>query len=198
MEQRAIGQSDLTVSSIGLGCNNFGRVLDLAGTRAVLDRAFDLGITLLDTGDVYGRRGGAETLMGELLGPRRKQVVIATKFGKPMDTERKTGGASRAYVFQAVEASLARLKTDWIDLYQLHEPDPLTSIEETLAALADLKQQGKIRHIGCSTCRPSRSRRRSAPPRRPASPASSAARTSTACSTARPSAPSFPRWNATA
>ena len=153
MEQRVIGRSDLAVSAIGLGCNNFGRDLDAAGTRAVLHKALDLGITLLDTGDVYGR-GGSESLLGALLGPRRKDVVLATKFGKPMDAERKGGGASRAYIFAAAEASLARLKTDWIDLYQLHEPDPRTPIEETLLALDDLKRQGKIRHIGCSNLSP--------------------------------------------
>jgi len=153
MEQRVIGRSGLAVSAIGLGCNNFGRALDLDGTRAVLHEALDLGITLLDTGDVYGR-GGSESLLGALLGPRRKDVVLATKFGKPMDAERKGGGASRAYIFQAAEASLRRLKTDWIDLYQLHEPDPRTPIEETLLALADLGRQGKIRYIGCSNLPP--------------------------------------------
>jgi aryl-alcohol dehydrogenase-like predicted oxidoreductase len=154
MEQRRIGRSDLAVSIVGLGCNNFGRALDLAGTRAVLHEALDLGITLFDTGDVYGGRGGSETLLGALLGPARQRIVIATKFGKPMDAERKRGGASRAYIFAAIEASLARLKTDWIDLYQLHEPDPHTPIEETLQALEDLKRQGKIRVIGCSNMPP--------------------------------------------
>src|SRR5258706_2859356 len=104
MEQRRIGRSDLLVSSVGLGCNNFGRALDLAGTRAVLHKALDLGVTLLDTGDVYGGRGGSERLLGALLGPRRQDVAIATKFGKPMDRERRMGGASRGYLFAAVDA----------------------------------------------------------------------------------------------
>jgi aryl-alcohol dehydrogenase-like predicted oxidoreductase len=129
-------------------------VLDRDGTQAVLHRALDLGVTLLDTGDVYGGRGGSERLLGELLGPRRKDVVLATKFGKRMDDEGRLKGGARDYVFAAVDASLARLKTDWIDLYQFHEPDPETPIEETLGALDDLVRDGKIRHIGCSNMPP--------------------------------------------
>jgi len=116
----------------------------------VLDRALDLGITLIDTADTYGNKGGSEEILGNLLGPRRKTIVLATKFGLPMDDAGKLSGASRRYIMQAVEASLRRLKTDWIDVYQLHRPDPATPIEETLRALDDLKQAGKIRFIGCS------------------------------------------------
>jgi aryl-alcohol dehydrogenase-like predicted oxidoreductase len=150
MQQRNVGRSGLRVSAIGLGCNNFGRTLLLDGARAVIHKALDLGITMFDTGDVYGGRGGSETIIGEVLGPRRRDVVLATKFGRPMDQDGRLTGASRGYIMYAVEASLKRLKTDWIDLYQLHKPDPLTPIEETLRALDDLVGQGKVRYIGCS------------------------------------------------
>jgi aryl-alcohol dehydrogenase-like predicted oxidoreductase len=150
MEQRNVGQSGLRVSKVGLGCNNFGRPLDLEGSRAVIHKALDLGITMFDTGDVYGRRGGSETILGEVLGPRRKDIVLATKFGRPMDAEGRLQGGSRRYIVTAVEASLRRLKTDWVDLYQFHKPDPLTPIEETLRALDDLVRAGKVRYIGCS------------------------------------------------
>ena len=149
MEMRTLGHSDLRVSLVGLGCNNFGR-LDIEASRKVVDRALELGITLLDTADVYGDRGGSEEQLGEILGPRRRQIVLATKFGMQMDDEGKKKGASRRYIMEAVEASLKRLKTDWIDLYQLHQPDPNTPLEETLGALNDLVQAGKVRHIGCS------------------------------------------------
>jgi aryl-alcohol dehydrogenase-like predicted oxidoreductase len=149
MEMRTLGQSNLRVSLVGLGCNNFGR-LDVEASRKVVDRALDLGITLLDTADVYGDRGRSEEQLGEILGPRRKQIVLATKFGMPMDDEGTKKGGSRRYVMEAVEASLKRLKTDWIDLYQLHQPDPNTALEETLSALNDLVQAGKVRAIGCS------------------------------------------------
>lgn len=151
MEQRNLGTSGLLVSSIGLGCNNFGGRLDLEGTRAVIHAAFDHGITFFDTADVYGNQGGSETLMGQVLGDRRKDIVLATKFGLPMDGENgRLRGGSRRYIMSAVEASLRRLKTDWIDLYQYHKPDPLTPTEETLRALDDLVRQGKVRYIGCS------------------------------------------------
>jgi aryl-alcohol dehydrogenase-like predicted oxidoreductase len=150
MEFRNLGSSGLRVSVVGLGCNNFGRNVDLETARGVIHKALDLGVTLLDTGDVYGRRGGSETIIGEVLGPRRKDVVLATKFGRPMDAEGKLRGGSRRYIMFAVEASLKRLKTDWIDLYQSHVPDPSTPIEETLRALDDLVRQGKVRAIGCS------------------------------------------------
>ncbi len=149
MEMRNLGRSGLKVSVIGLGCNNFG-TLPLEASRKVVHRALDLGITLLDTADVYGNRGGSEEQLGAILGPRRKDIVLATKFGMAMDDAGIMAGASRRYITQAVEASLTRLKTDWIDLYQLHRPDPATPIEETLRALDDLIRAGKLRYIGCS------------------------------------------------
>jgi aryl-alcohol dehydrogenase-like predicted oxidoreductase len=150
MEIRNLGKSGLRVSTIGLGCNNFGGRLDLEGTRKVIHKAFDLGITLFDTADTYGERGGSETLMGQVLGDDRKRIVLATKFGMPMDDVGVKAGGSRRYIMNEVEDSLRRLKTDWIDLYQLHRPDPRTPIEETLRALDDLITQGKVRYVGCS------------------------------------------------
>jgi aryl-alcohol dehydrogenase-like predicted oxidoreductase len=150
MDYRTLGTSGLIVSAVGLGCNNFGIRCDLVQTRAVVNKARDLGITLFDTADSYGRRGGSETLLGQILGPRRKDVVLATKFGTAMDDAGSLKGASRRYIMTAVEASLRRLQTDWIDLYQLHHPDPTVPIEETLRALDDLVRQGKVRHIGSS------------------------------------------------
>jgi aryl-alcohol dehydrogenase-like predicted oxidoreductase len=150
MEQRNLGMSGLRVSLVGLGCNNFGMWIDRAASQAVVHKALDLGITLLDTADVYGNKGGSETILGEILGARRKDIVLATKFGIEMDPAEMLKGGSRRYIISAVEASLRRLKTDWIDLYQLHRPDPLTPIEETLRALDDLIHQGKVRYIGCS------------------------------------------------
>ena len=145
MEQRRI--ASLTVSLVGLGCNNFGRRLDAAQTAAVIDAALDAGINFFDTADVYGG-GHSETFIGQALGPRRNAVVIATKFGNPMEGQGR--GASRAYMQRAVEASLRRLGTDHIDLYQLHRPDPEVPIAETLGALDELVQAGKVREIGCS------------------------------------------------
>ncbi|GAA4341579.1 aldo/keto reductase [Pigmentiphaga soli] len=150
MELRSLGKSGLRVSLVGLGCNNFGGRIDLDASRAVIDKAIDLGITLFDTADIYGNKGGSETVMGQLLGDRRKQIVLATKFGMPMDDTGRAQGGSRRYVIEAVEASLRRLRTDWIDLYQLHRPDPLTPVEETLRALDDLVRSGKVRYVGCS------------------------------------------------
>ncbi|MBM3554686.1 MAG: aldo/keto reductase [Alphaproteobacteria bacterium] len=150
MKSRNLGRSGLQVSLVGLGCNNFGMRLDLEGTRKVVHKALDLGITLFDTADVYGNLGGSEELLGQTLGERRKDIVLATKFGMPMDAAETKKGASRRYIMAAVEASLKRLRTDWIDLYQQHRPDPLTPIEETLRALDDLVRQGKVRYIGCS------------------------------------------------
>src|SRR6185437_16570067 len=125
METRKLGTSDITVSAVGLGCNNFGRrVHDVAVVRAVVHKALDLGVTLLDTADIYGENGKSEEMLGEVLGPRRKDIVIATKFGY-------FGGASRQTVMRAAEASLKRLRTDTIDLYQVHKPDQGTPIEET-------------------------------------------------------------------
>lgn len=150
MKQRRLGNSGLQVSVVGLGCNNFGWRIDVEASRKVVDRALELGVTLLDTADVYGNLGGSEEALGHILGARRKEIVLATKFGMAMDKEERLKGASRRYVMRAVEASLKRLKTDWIDLYQVHRPDPLTPLEETLRALDDLVRQGKVRYIGCS------------------------------------------------
>ena len=149
MQYRRLGTSGLQVSAVGLGCNNFGRRLDLEGARAVIDRALDLGVTLLDTADVYGH-GDSERMLGEVLGKRRQQVVLATKFGSPMDQSGTMRGGSRRYIMLAVEESLRRLRTDWIDLYQIHQPDPQTPMEETLRALDDLIRQGKVRYVGSS------------------------------------------------
>jgi aryl-alcohol dehydrogenase-like predicted oxidoreductase len=148
MKKRNLGKSGLQVSLIGLGCNNFGWYIDLEASRRVIDKAIDSGITLFDTADIYGGNGASETIMGQIFGARRKDIVLATKFGMPVDENRK--GASRRYIITAVEDSLRRLQTDWIDLYQLHQPDPLTPIEETLRALDDIIRQGKVRYIGCS------------------------------------------------
>ena len=150
MEIRNLGHSGLRVSTIGLGCNNFGGRIDLEATRAVIHKAIDLGITLFDTADTYGERGGSETLMGQVLGDRRKDIVLATKFGNPMDDLGEKQGGARRYIMTAVEDSLRRLRTDWIDLYQIHSLDRRTPIEETLRTLNDLIQQGKVRYIGCS------------------------------------------------
>jgi aryl-alcohol dehydrogenase-like predicted oxidoreductase len=158
IDYRTLGNSGLVVSTIGLGCNNFGRsgttTESQAGTSQVVDAAIDTGITLFDTADIYGaERGLSETLMGHALRGKREKIVLATKFGMDM------GGAngpdwdargSRRYIRLAVEASLTRLQTDWIDLYQLHRPDPRTPIEETLSVLDDLIREGKIRYIGHS------------------------------------------------
>ncbi len=150
MELRNLGRSGLRVSAIGLGCNNFGGRIDLEASRKVVHKALDLGITLFDTADIYGERGGSETCLGRILGERRKDIVLASKFGMPMDEAGTLKGGSRHYIMNAVEASLKRLNTDWIDLYQIHQPDPLTPIEETLRALDDLVRAGKVRYIGCS------------------------------------------------
>jgi len=154
MEYRQLGDSGLTVSVVGMGCNNFGRRLDAGRTDAVVNAAVDAGITLFDTADIYrGEHGFSEELLGKALGSRRDDVVIATKFGGDL------GGVngpdwgvrgSRRYIRKAVESSLQRLGTDWIDLYQLHFPDPVTPIEETLTALSELVAEGKVRYIGSS------------------------------------------------
>ncbi|HEX2655543.1 MAG TPA: aldo/keto reductase, partial [Xanthobacteraceae bacterium] len=122
-------------------------------SRKVVHAALDLGITLFDTADVYGDRGGSEDYLGQIFGRRRKDIVLATKFGLPMDTAGELKGASRRYIVSAVEMSLRRLQTDWIDLYQIHQVDPLTPMEETLRALDDLIRDGKVRYIGCSNHR---------------------------------------------
>ena len=153
MKTRSLGKSGPQVSLVGLGCNNFGWYIDLEGASAVVHKALDAGITLLDTADIYGGNGTSETMLGQILGSRRKDIVLATKFGMPMDEAGKKKGASRAYIMSEVEDSLSRLKTDWIDLYQIHGPDPETPMEETLRALTDLVSQGKVRYIGCSNHR---------------------------------------------
>ncbi|GAB3367655.1 aldo/keto reductase [Micromonospora halotolerans] len=154
MTYRRLGDSGLVVSVVGIGCNNFGRKLDLDGTRAVVDAALDAGINFFDTADIYGEpQGSSEELLGQALKGRRDDVVVATKFG--MDMHGLNGpdhGArgARRYIARAVEASLRRLDTDHIDLYQMHEPDPGTPIDETLAALDDLVTAGKVRYLGNS------------------------------------------------
>ncbi len=158
IEYRTLGRSGLVVSTIGLGCNNFGRdktaTATQEGTDAVIRAAIDAGVTLFDTADIYGsQRGLSETLMGNALKGRRGEIVLATKFGMDMaGTNGPDWGArgSRRYIRRAIEASLRRLQTEWIDLYQLHQPDPLTPIEETLAALDELIAEGKVRYIGHS------------------------------------------------
>lgn len=150
MDIRNLGGSGLRVSAVGLGCNNFGQRTDLETSRKVIHKAIDLGVTLFDTADIYAGRGGSETVLGEVLGHRRKDIVLATKYSKAMSDDGTKQGASRRYIMNAVEDSLRRLKTDYIDLYQQHDFDPLTPIEETLRALEDLIRQGKVRYIGCS------------------------------------------------
>jgi aryl-alcohol dehydrogenase-like predicted oxidoreductase len=150
MQKRKLGTSTLEVSVVGLGGNNFGGRIDFEASQRVVHAAIELGVNLIDTADSYGNRGGSEKELGRILGDKRKSIVLASKFGLPMDDVGKLKGASRRYIMQAVEASLTRLQTDWIDLYQLHRPDPQTPIEETLRALDDLVRQGKVRFIGCS------------------------------------------------
>jgi aryl-alcohol dehydrogenase-like predicted oxidoreductase len=154
MRYRPLGQSGLLVSVVGLGCNNFGGRLDADRTRSVVDAAIDVGITLFDTSDTYGGGGGSERALGEILGSRRDQVVLATKFGgRGVDMGYgPAAGAKggRAYIRRAVAGSLRRLRTDYIDLYQLHVPDLATPVEETLAALSELVAEGKVRYIGHS------------------------------------------------
>jgi aryl-alcohol dehydrogenase-like predicted oxidoreductase len=146
METRRIGQ--LEVSLVGLGCNNFGSRMGDEGVQAVVDAALGAGITLFDTADAYGGTR-SEELLGAALGERREQVVVATKFGMPLGEDVK-GGAAPDYVLSACEASLRRLGTDRIDLYQLHYPDESVPIEDTLGAMDELVRQGKVREIGCS------------------------------------------------
>jgi len=154
MRYRSLGNSGLIVSVAGLGCNNFGRRLDVEMTRAVVDAAIDAGITLLDTADMYGSGGRSEEILGEVLAGRRDQIVLATKFGH-QDVDMGYGPAAgakggRAYIRRAAEQSLRRLRTDYIDLYQIHTPDPATPVEETLSALGELVTEGKVRYIGHS------------------------------------------------
>lgn len=146
MKTRSIGS--LQASIVGLGCNNFGGRLDEAGTRSVVDAAIDAGVTFLDTADTYGGTD-SETFLGRVLAGRRDQVVLATKFGSKI-SDQLPGGARPEYVRNAVRDSLSRLRTDHIDLYQLHKPDPQTPIADTLGALAELVDAGLVREIGCS------------------------------------------------
>jgi aryl-alcohol dehydrogenase-like predicted oxidoreductase len=159
MLTRNLGNSDLTISAVGLGCNNFSRpgtpTATLGGTKSVLDAAIEHGITLFDTAELYGDpKGGSEDLMGQALVGRRDKVVLATKFGHmaggPASSESWGSNGSATYIAHAVEGSLTRLRTDRIDLYQLHTPDPSTPIGDTLAALAKLVEAGKVRYIGQS------------------------------------------------
>lgn len=145
MQQRTLGSSGPRVSAIGLGCNNFGWLIDEPASRLVIERALELGINFFDTADVYG---DSELVLGRALAGRRSSVIIATKFG--IARQGLTGGASRRYILEAVERSLARLQTDYIDLYYMHRPDPKVPLEETLRALEDLTRQGKIRHAAGS------------------------------------------------
>jgi aryl-alcohol dehydrogenase-like predicted oxidoreductase len=154
MRYRRLGDSGLAVSLVGLGCNNFGRRIDRDASHAVVDTAIAAGVTLFDTADSYGTPPGtSEQFLGEALKGRRDDVIVATKFGHDLrGANGPDWGArgSRRYVLRAVEASLRRLNTDWIDLYQLHYPDEETPVEETLATLTDLVREGKVRYIGCS------------------------------------------------
>lgn len=149
MQMRRLGRSGLKVSEVGLGCNNFGMRIDEARTQAVVDAAIDAGINLFDTADIYGGTQ-SEVFLGRALGKRRHQVVVATKFGMQVGDDPARHGGSRRWIMRAVEDSLSRLGTDYIDLYQLHRPDPETEIDETLRALDDLVTQGKVRYVGCS------------------------------------------------
>lgn len=149
MQQRELGQSGLKVSAIGLGCNNFGWLIDETASREVIDRALGLGINFFDTADVYG---DSELVLGRAFAGRRDRVVIATKFG--IAREGLAGGASRSYILQAAERSLRRLQTDYLDVLYLHRPDPKVPLEETLRALEDLTRQGKIRHAAASNMKP--------------------------------------------
>jgi aryl-alcohol dehydrogenase-like predicted oxidoreductase len=150
MEYRKLGNSGLKVSVVGLGCNNFGMKCDDEQTRAVVHRALDEGITLFDTADIYGNRGASEEMLGKALGSRRHHAIVATKFGMPMGDGPYLRGGSYRYVIAAAEASLRRLGTDYIDLYQIHQPDSETPQLETLEALNDLVRAGKVRYIGHS------------------------------------------------
>jgi aryl-alcohol dehydrogenase-like predicted oxidoreductase len=149
VEYRNLGNSGLQVSIVGLGCNNFGMRIDAAATEVVVNKAIDAGINLFDTADVYGGTK-SEEFLGKALGSRRQEIVLATKFGMPLGKSWYTSRGSRRYIMNAVEASLRRLNTDYIDLYQMHAPDPSTPIDETLRALDDLVRQGKVRYIGHS------------------------------------------------
>ena len=150
METRKLGASDIDVSVVGLGCNNFGGRLELNQTKAVVHAAFDAGVTFFDTADIYGDRGGSETQLGQILGGERQRIILASKFGMKMRDDGTQQGASPAYLRRAVEGSLRRLRTDYLDLYQIHQPDPETPIADTLGALSELIQEGHVRYLGLS------------------------------------------------
>ena len=150
MELRKLGSTGLKVSVVGIGCNNFGGRCDENLTKEIVYSALDSGINFFDTADVYGQQGLSEEYLGKAVAGKRKDLVIATKFGMQMDKDGRKKGGSRRYIIQAVEDSLKRLNTDYIDLYQQHFPDDETQIEETLCALDDLVHQGKVRYLGCS------------------------------------------------
>jgi aryl-alcohol dehydrogenase-like predicted oxidoreductase len=192
MRMRQLGNSGLTVSIIGLGANNFGWRLDVEKSRPVIEEAIESGINFIDTSDSYDT-GNSETILGEVLKGRREDVVIATKFGSNMGGSNGPdwgARASRRYVNRAVEASLRRLQTDWIDLYQLHRLDGVTPHEETLDALDDLVRQGKIRYAGRPTSRHGMRPRRTGYQRPAASLVTSQLRTTTRCSSGRSSSTS--------
>jgi len=149
MEYRRLGNSGLKVSEIGLGGNNFGWYADLQTSIEVIHYALDLGVNYIDTADMYDR-GTSEEFVGKALKGRRSRAILATKFGRPMGDGPNDTGGSRYYMMRAIENSLKRLQTDYIDLYQFHIPDPTTPIEETLRGLEDLIRSGKVRYIGCS------------------------------------------------
>jgi aryl-alcohol dehydrogenase-like predicted oxidoreductase len=148
-----LGADGPEVSVVGLGSNNFGMRVDLEGTRAVVDAALDAGVTLIDTADIYGGKGGSESFLGQVLEGRRDRVVLATKFGGDMGdgTERR---GTRDYIRKSIDGSLQRLRTDYVDLYQYHFPDPETPFAETFGALDELVREGKIRHVGHSNLSP--------------------------------------------
>jgi len=149
MRTRRLGSEGPEVSVVGLGCNNFGMRVDLERTRAVVDAALDAGITLFDTADIYGGQGGSESFLGEVLEGRRDRVVLATKFGGDMGDGTETRG-SRDYIRKAIDASLRRLRTDYVDVYQYHTPDHVTPFEETFGALDELVREGRVRYVGHS------------------------------------------------
>jgi len=149
MKMRRLGTSGLKVSEVGLGCNNFGMRIDQDATRGVVDAALEAGVTFFDTADIYGGTK-SEEFLGKALGKRRGEITLATKFGMRIGDDPRRMGGSRRWIMRAVEDSLKRLGTDWIDLYQFHAPDPDTPIDETLRALDDLVTQGKVRYIGNS------------------------------------------------
>lgn len=149
MEYRSLGNSGLKVSVVGLGCNNLGRTVDAATTKAIVAKCLEAGITFFDTADVYGERGGSESHLGAAMKGLRDDIVLATKIGGPMGDGLYMRGSSRRYIMKAVDASLKRLQMDHIDLLQMHFPDANTPIEETLRALDDVVKAGKVRYIGC-------------------------------------------------